>query len=201
MALHDVCFSKDRSYRYWLEAQLSGNPDKVCLFLMLNPSTATEDASDQTLTKCKRFAGQWGYGTLRVVNLFAFRTSDPEDLGHVDDPVGKTILCGRCQADNDWHVITAALGADKIVLAWGTSGYKAGDALFLDRVKHVVTTLVNEGWTEKLHRLNNFSIDRGQPRHPMGRGQHYLSLNTPCVQFTNEELKNFMRHGIARPNR
>ena len=201
MTLHNVCFSDDRHYRYWLEAKLSGNPDKVCLFLMLNPSTATEDVSDRTLTKCKRFADQWGYGTLRVVNLFAFRTSDPEGLDRASDPVGKTALCSRCQADNDWHVITAARNAQKIVLAWGTSGYKAGDALFLDRVEHVVTTLLNEGWAEKLHRLNNFSIGRGQPRHPMGRGQHYLPLNTPCIRFTDEELKNFMHHGIARPNR
>ena len=201
MTPHNVCFSNDHHYRYWLEAQLSASPDKVCLFLMLNPSTATEDVSDRTLTKCKRFADRWGYSILRIVNLFAFRTSEPKDLGRVNDPAGKTTLCSRCQADNDWHIITAARSADKIVLAWGTSGYNAGDALFLDRVKGVVTTLVNDGCAEKLYRLNGFSDGCGQPRHPMGRGKHYLPLDTPCVRFTNEELANFMRHGIARPDR
>lgn len=199
MALHDVCFSEDYRYRYWLEATLAGEPKKACLFLMLNPSTADEDVSDRTLTKCKRFADRWGYSTLRVVNLFAFRSSDPDDLARVDDPVGKRSLCSRCQAGNDWHITSAAQSVDKIILAWGTSGYKSGDVLFLDRVRSVVTTLVNDGWAEKLYRLNEFSDGRGQPRHPMGRGKHYLSLDAPCVRFTNEELENFMRHGIARP--
>ena len=39
--MHDVSFSRDRRYRYWLEAKMSDRAG-VCLFLMLNPSRADE---------------------------------------------------------------------------------------------------------------------------------------------------------------
>ena len=38
--MHDVCMSPDKRYRYWLEAKVSGGDGRVCMFLMLNPSTA-----------------------------------------------------------------------------------------------------------------------------------------------------------------
>ena len=60
MGLHEVCMSPDKRYRYWLEANVSDDKDRVCMFLMLNPSTANATKSDPTVNTCKRFAKDWG---------------------------------------------------------------------------------------------------------------------------------------------
>lgn len=56
---------------------------------MLNPSKADASIDDPTLRRCISFAKFWDYGSLIVVNLFAFRTASPLELKKVDDPVGK----------------------------------------------------------------------------------------------------------------
>ena len=45
---------------------------------MLNPSTADAQTNDPTIRRCLQFAQAWGYGTLEVVNLFAFK-GNPAD--------------------------------------------------------------------------------------------------------------------------
>ena len=66
-------FSDDGRYRYLLGRHISDTPRRL-LFIMLNPSTADANKSDSTITRCINFARDWGYGTIEVVNLFAFRT-------------------------------------------------------------------------------------------------------------------------------
>ena len=87
-------FSPDRSrtYRYIWEAQLvSSFSDVTCTFVMLNPSKADEESTDQTINICRDYAFQWGCGTLRVVNLFAYRETDPKKLLKVREPVAPTM--------------------------------------------------------------------------------------------------------------
>ena len=190
---YSICFGDHRIYRYWLEANIPlarEQKDKgTCLFLMLNPSKANERKPDWTVKKCIAFAQHWGYGTLWICNLFAVRGPDAKEALSHPNPVGP---------DNDRHIQGAARQADKVVLAWGTSGYDVED-LFLGRVKEIVGMLVDGGRAEKLHRFNDFSNGRGQPRHPGAYGKYELSLSTPCVQFTDDELTRFEFHGFARP--
>jgi hypothetical protein len=70
-------FSEDGVYRYRLERTelLRSGPsdrfhDGAANFIMLNPSTATADASDPTVRRCEGFARAWGYDRLIVTNLF-----------------------------------------------------------------------------------------------------------------------------------
>ena len=185
---HNVCFSEDCRYRYWLESKEIDvtNEDKgTCLFLMLNPSTADQDCPDNTVTKCKGFAQQWRYKTLWICNLFGYRSPDPADLKRQTNPVGP---------DNDQHIKAAASQADKIVLAWGDSGITAlGKSEFNERVREVVPLLKEAGAYEKLYKLCPSGrlclTQKGQPRHPQGRGKHSLPLDTLLVQFTDEELR------------
>ena len=83
-------FSSDRRYRYLWEAQISNQPGngKPVTFLMLNPSTADEIFTDHTIDECLNHVARWRYSALRVVNRFAYRTSEPENLCNVLDPVG-----------------------------------------------------------------------------------------------------------------
>lgn len=58
------------------------------LYILLNPSTATEEHNDPTVERCERRARALGYGGFAVTNLFAFRATRPEDLKRAGAPVG-----------------------------------------------------------------------------------------------------------------
>jgi len=89
----------------------SGDSEKPTLaFIMLNPSTADEVEDDPTIRRCVGYAEDWGYGELIVGNLYAYRTSDPEELNKVENPIGPK---------NDQHLENIYDEADKVVVAWG----------------------------------------------------------------------------------
>ncbi len=56
---------------------------------MLNPSTADEQRNDPTIRRCIEFARAWQFGSVEVVNLFAYRTTDARELIRVEEPVGE----------------------------------------------------------------------------------------------------------------
>ena len=107
--MRGATFSADRRYRYRLWRRWDG-ARPVVAFVMLNPSTADARRDDPTIRRCIGFAKSWGFGGVEVVNLFAYRTTDPGELRRVADPVG---------ADNDRHIQSAIARADLVVLAWG----------------------------------------------------------------------------------
>ena len=150
MSMHDVCISPDGRFRYSLEAKVSGDDGRVCMFLMLNPSTADAVKSDRTVSTCKRFARTWGYGTVRVCNLFALRSPYPSALRDGRDPVGP---------ENDDWILRNARNSEVIVCAWGNHGSH------LERSAHVRRMLDHEGLSGKLRHLGLTKV--GQPRHPL----------------------------------
>ena len=88
--------SHDGRYRYdltreWGNGMWEGpGPTIHVLFVMLNPSKADATVDDPTIRKCIGFAERWGYGGITVVNLFAYRSTDPRKLGSLsaDERVG-----------------------------------------------------------------------------------------------------------------
>ena len=105
-------YSDCEKYRYALTRTWDAEGGKV-LFVMLNPSTATEVQNDPTVERCERRAHALGFGAFRVCNIFAYRATDPRDMRTQDDPNGP---------DNDAAILEAADWADAIVCAWGTHG-------------------------------------------------------------------------------
>jgi hypothetical protein len=99
-------------FRYVLWREWDASLPKV-VFIMLNPSTADALKDDPTVAKCGRFARRWGFGSLHVLNIFAFRSTDPDVLPNVADPVGP---------DNDAHIRDTVSGAGLVVAAWGNHG-------------------------------------------------------------------------------
>lgn len=97
-------------YRYTLTRRWA--PGAPMLFVMLNPSTADASMDDPTIRRCIGFAKREGCGALEVVNLFAFRATDPAALSTATDPIGP---------DNDRHIVEAAVRGGVIVAAWGAS--------------------------------------------------------------------------------
>ena len=74
-------------YRYKLSRTWDSTKPTI-LFIGLNPSIADETIDDPTITRCINYAKAWGYGTLLMTNLLAFRSTYPKDIYLVDDPIG-----------------------------------------------------------------------------------------------------------------
>jgi len=89
------------------------------LWVMLNPSTADADKDDATIRRCIRFSKEWGFGGMFVVNLFAWRSTNPRALTTAADPVGP--LNNQVISDLAFYVKEAvvAWGAKKIVVERG----------------------------------------------------------------------------------
>ena len=139
----NATFSDCRKYRYGLSRTWNGKK-KTILFIGLNPSTADEKIDDPTIRRCINYAQNWGYGSLLMVNLFAYRTTIPSELKNVKNPIGN---------DNDLHIIELSKKADIAVAAWGNEG------TLLNRDKEVKKILPN---------LMCLKINKsGQPAHPL----------------------------------
>jgi len=105
-------YSDCENYRYSLTRIWDNTAPRV-LFVMLNPSTATEVQNDPTVERCERRARALGYGAFCVCNIFAYRATDPKIMRTQTDPIGP---------ENDTAISDAALWANDIVCAWGTHG-------------------------------------------------------------------------------
>jgi len=139
-------------YRYTLMRNLERGNSKICMFIMLNPSTADAKEDDPTIRRCINYAKDWGYGKLLVANLFAFRATDPKVMKSTYSPIGP---------QNDNCIIHAAQIADAsggvVICAWGTHG------TFKDRAKEVINMLVEIGIDPKCLKMTQ----DGHPGHPL----------------------------------
>ena len=141
----DAVISLSGVYRYRLDRKWSIDPG--CMFIMLNPSTADETKDDPTIRRCVSFAKTWGYGSLRVGNLFAIRCTDPKDIEGFMDPEGPS---------NDSYLLEMAEESDLVVAAWGArGGYLGRDTQVMELIGHV----------RPLHVLG--FTKQGHPRHPL----------------------------------
>lgn len=106
-------FDESKQYRYVLWRNFVTDPQSPCLWIMLNPSTATEYEDDPTVRKCQEFSRRWGHDSCRVVNIFAWRSTDPSVLPTLEDPIGP---------ENDTYILKEAEFATRIICAWGNHG-------------------------------------------------------------------------------
>ncbi len=101
------------NYRYTLTRewprQLAGGRGSIT-WVMLNPSTADAVHDDPTIRRVCRFSREAGYDSLTVVNLFAWRSSQPGQMRGCVDPVGPR---------NVEALEAAFYGAAAVVFAWG----------------------------------------------------------------------------------
>lgn len=103
-------------YRYRLWRRWNAAPAAV--FIMLNPSTADAFADDATIRRCIGFAQSWiGHGAIEVVNLFAWRARNPEDLSR--EQLTGTDIVGP---ENDRYVREVLSRARSVIAAWGVRG-------------------------------------------------------------------------------
>lgn len=143
-------------YKLGLQAKLAiraadGTNDAAeqrLVFVMLNPSTADHEVDDATIRRCMTFAIAHGMSAIDVVNLFAFRATDPADLRHAGYPVGEA---------NDRHIVDAVRGGGATCVAWGSN------AAGLERPQVVLPLIRAEGVQPVCLRITR----SGYPEHPV----------------------------------
>ena len=150
-------YSRDMVYRYAF-GRWWGAPDlaTTAVWVLLNPATGdTERRARPTLARCisrSRAAGSTG---LVIVNLFAYRDTDPRNLKSASDAVGPA-------NDEVLRVITAA--GQQTIAAWGAHGKLHGRST---RVGVLLDSPLCLGTTQ-----------RGEPRHPL-----YVSANATLIAW------------------
>jgi hypothetical protein len=146
-AASTAVYSDCERYRYLLTRTWDPAGTRA-LFVMLNPSTATEVQNDPTVERCERRARALGFGAFRVTNIFAWRDTDPKAMRAAADPVGPA---------NDAAILDSCPWADRIICAWGSHG------AHLDRGPTVERLLRGAG-----HPLFHLGLTKhGHPRHPL----------------------------------
>lgn len=144
---HAALFSSCKRYRYQLERCWGTRPSRksTVVFIGLNPSTADAKHDDPTIRKCIAYARAWEFNKLVMVNLFAWRATDPNQLVKTLNPIGK---------QNDSHLDQAVSSGSLIIACWGEHG------TLLNRANEVRTR-----YSRRLHCLQtNLS---GEPTHPL----------------------------------
>lgn len=173
---------KKRKYRYLLRRIWDENLPQVT-FVMLNPSTAGagEEENDPTIKKCIDLARSWNYGSLEVVNLFAYIATEPKELNEAlkkgDDIVGY---------NNNLYILSATKRAESIIVAWGAGldnssakKYRVEEVLNLISCKTLYYLVDSKGNGDDLTK-------NGHPRHPLQRDR---SL---------DERKIFIKNGASK---
>lgn len=145
-AASTAVYSDCERYRYVLTRVWA--PGAKALFIMLNPSTATEYQNDPTVERCERRARALGFGAFRVTNIFAFRATDPRVMRAQADPVGP---------ENDAAILGSVTWADQVICAWGSHGAHLNrGAAMTALLRQARTPLYHLGLTQA-----------GAPKHPL----------------------------------
>ena len=155
---NDAVISDCGKYRYLLRRTWDYNRPRA-LLVMLNPSTADATLDDATIRSCVRLLNGQGYGSMEVVNCFAWRATDPKELFSAIDPIG---------ANNDNVIEGAVSRCDVAICAWGAH-QMAGNrrAAIINAVRAQRPAVYCFGTTK-----------HGAPKHPL-----YIKSGTPLETF------------------
>lgn len=160
-------FSRDEQYRYalwrvWGRRDDVQNRRTFCV-VGLNPSTADERTNDPTVERCMRRADQYGYDALLMLNLFAFRATDPRAMKEQGEPEGP------------WNDSTLEWAMDAVspvttmLVAWGAHGAHLGAS----------ARFVREAYVRKRELFCLGTTKGGEPAHPL-----YLSYDRQPTPYT-----------------
>jgi len=140
---YHAVFSSCGRHRYDWYYRWADGP--CVMFIGLNPSRANGHLTDATVKRCIAYAKRWGFGAVRIVNLFSWIDTNTAAMKLAAEPVGPR---------NDRHIKARAADADLIVAVWGTHGSHLGRDLVVKRILK--------------GRLQALAINKdGSPSHPL----------------------------------
>jgi len=140
-------WSKCRAYRFQLVIRWQP-AGPLANWVMLNPSTADEFQNDPTVERVERRCREAGFAGVIVTNIFGYRSTAPQRLYELADPVGRV--------NNRW-IVRSAEQASEVVCAWGTHGAHLGRGAAVRRL------LEQRGLALKVLHLTA----GGEPVHPL----------------------------------
>ena len=150
-------------YRYDLTRRWADGP--TALWVMLNPSTADATEDDPTIRRCISFSQRVNCGGLTVVNLYAYRTTDPKALLTAENPIGPDNLATVRRWLMDASLVVAAWGA------WPLTNRRIAPARL-----HVEGLATMHG-----HDMKCLGVTKaGAPRHPL-----YVKGDQPFVSYAS----------------
>jgi hypothetical protein len=157
---NDCQFSPCRQYRYTLLHRWDELFERRrAIFICLNPSTADENQLDPTLTRIRSFSQRLGANEFLMLNIFAYRATDPQDMMAVEDPVGSENDAQIAQAIKDAYALNH--GQLDIVCGWGNHG------LHMNRQASCLDLLTEFRQLPNLH-IRCLGTNANQtPKHPL----------------------------------
>lgn len=147
----------DGPYRYELGREWDTRRPAL-LWIMLNPSVASDVVDDPTVLRCMKWSNRWEFGACVIANLYAYRATHPRDLRAAAWPVGP---------NNATTLARLASEVPDVVCAWG-AGAQPG------RVATVLELLAQQGRTPTVLGLS----PNGAPCHPLAR-QRFSGMREP----------------------
>jgi hypothetical protein len=107
--IKDAKFSDCGKYRYWLKRGWD-QEKPYAQVIGLNPSSADQEDDDATISALKRLLDPLGYGGFYMTNLFAYISTDPDELQSQPNPLG----------DNDRWLDEIRFQCKDVIFAWGS---------------------------------------------------------------------------------
>lgn len=160
---------KNNEYRYLLTREWDSNKKKATV-IMLNPSKATHLKFDTTIMNVHNFMMDYegkSYGSYSIVNLFAYRSTDPK------------LLVNRRQdyeMENDKFLKEAFDNSNIIIVAWGRDFSKVNAVTRRDinvRISNVLEML--RDYQDKIYIFwdGKEDLNNIKPRHPVFLKSHW----------------------------
>lgn len=159
----DLTDTKRTIIRTKMSDGVSEKATKKAIVIGINPSKATNDNSDKTLTTISKYLYQYGVGELAMINLFETRSPHQKDIK----------LKHESNLENYKDEFNQA---DLIVVAWGIEN------TFPDTKEKAIAYLYP--WRKKVYCIQD--KDGNKPRHPRGMAYSY-----DLVSFYSYETKSY----------
>jgi len=160
-------FSPCKNYRYKLwRTPTNAEQKSNILFIMLNPSTASDDKDDKTIKILYEITNKWNCGNIYVGNIYPYCASKPSLLNNITIP-------NEIIETNINYVKEMVDICDIIIYAWGTKG-PLGDKQ------------LEPEWLKDIVKKNVYCISKsvkGVPKHPCQWGDWRKSIPDKPILF------------------
>ena len=175
-----ACFSQCGEYRYLLTIPYNSeeNRAEVISVILKNPSSADENSADNSVNRAENYVYRKfpKCRELRILNLFAYRATNVEELQARISQEGFDSAVGP---ENDRFLRTSFCNSTCIIAAWGDPG-KIDKAHYRCRVEQVHQIL--QPYAERL-----LKVVSPYPRHALKWAYEYQCRSYPLTALTNME--------------
>lgn len=165
------------TYRWTLTRRWDDRP--VLLVVMFNPSEATAEEDDPTITLTCQIAAHNGYGAIVVVNLIPLRSPQPAPAVEMTrwDRNGPDWSARDRLQDNLAVIQKECARAGAVLLACGALADRCAD-WFYQVLEEIDCALPDRAYVFCLGKTAG-----GYPKHPLARGKHKVPKNAPLIPW------------------